>query len=159
MSSLTDATIIRSRINEIRSALFFNEGGYPGVYSAGIISALEVNDEGQILFFINKPEFMLTEDRRFPARLEFYRKGKPFFIKVKGVAEILTDVDLLGRYVKVYDFQQGIAEKKLALVKVIVQHAECNAGEEAFDTVALKRIFQQFFAWFSLIRPFNFSNG
>jgi hypothetical protein len=159
MSSLTDTTIIRNRINEIRSALFFNEGGYPGVYSAGIISALDVNDEGQILFFINKPEFMLTEDRRFPARLEFYRKGKPFFIKVYGVAEIVTEGDQLRKYIRVYDFQQGIAEKKLALVKVSVQQAECNAGEDAFDTAALKKVFQQFFAWFSLPRPFNFSNG
>ena len=102
---------------------------------------------------------MFTQDHRFPARLEFYRKGKPFYLKVYGVAEIVTDNEQLRRYSRVYCSQQTVAENKLTLVRVAVQQAEYNHDEEAFDTAAFKKIFHQFSAWFSLVKTFNFSNG
>jgi hypothetical protein len=150
ISSVQFIDIIRDRVTDIRSALFFNIGETPSVYSAGIISALEVDEEGHIFFFITRPEYLMLEDRRFPSRLEFYRKGRPYFLKVNGVAELVTDHESLDRYFVTYGFPIDAAGKKLALVKVKVQQVEYNEPEELPASHILKKFSVQVSAWFSL---------
>ncbi len=155
-SSVQYNEIIRERVTDIRSALFFNVGSTPSVYSAGIISALEVDDEGHIFFFITRPEYLMLEDRRFPSRLEFYRKGKPYFLKVNGVAELVTDEESLDRKFKAYGIPPDAAGKKLALVKVKVQQVEYNEPDGLPDARLLKKLTVQVSSWLSLRRSLHF---
>jgi Pyridoxamine 5'-phosphate oxidase like len=150
ISSVQFIDVIRDRVTDIRSALFFNMGETPAIYSAGIISALEVDNEGYIFFFINRPEYLMREDRRFPSRLEFYRKGKPYFLKVNGVAELITDQESMDPYFQTYGFPIDADGKKLALVKVKVQQVEYNEPEELPASHILKKFSVQVSAWFSL---------
>lgn len=155
-SSVQYIEIIRERVTDIRSALFFNIGSKPSVYSAGIISALEVDDEGHIFFFITRPEYLMLEDRRFPSRLEFYRKGKPYFLKVNGVAELVTDQESLDCKFRTYGSPPEAAGKKLALVKVKIQQVEYNEPEVLPDAHLLKKLTVQFSTWLSLRRSLHF---
>ena len=150
ISSVQFIDVIRDRVTDIRSALFFNMGETPSIYSAGIISALEVDNEGYIFFFISRPEYLMREDRRFPSRLEFYRKGKPYFLKVNGVAELITDQESMHPYFQTHGFPIDADRKKLALVKVKVQQVEYNEPEELPASHILKKFSVQVSAWFSL---------
>ncbi len=77
---------MRQRISDIGSALFFSENNAVLKLLPTIVTALEVDELGQIWFFVNRPTQSLQEfDHEFPARLDFYRKGNSISCRWKGV--------------------------------------------------------------------------
>jgi general stress protein 26 len=116
---------MRDRIQEIGSALFFNTGNSMFKMPPSIISALRVDDQGNIWFFLHKPDFFIEEaDKEFPAKLDFYRKGKPFYLLVSGKAQVITDAQEIDALVDMAPEQRDLAMEKVMLVKVQVVHAE-----------------------------------
>jgi hypothetical protein len=83
---------LRDRINEIRSAIFFNLSNSRFKLPTTIISVLKADKQGHLWFFLPFPEIHLEEeDKIFPAQLDFYRKGKAFSLKVNGMANVILD--------------------------------------------------------------------
>jgi hypothetical protein len=116
---------LRDRINEIGSALFFNTSNAAFKLPTSIISALKVDDHGNILFFLHKPDVFIEEsDKEFPARLDFYRKGKPFFLQVSGKALVITDDQEINELVDMAPELKIQALARVMLVKVQILHAE-----------------------------------
>jgi hypothetical protein len=125
MISDTHLGFLRDRIHEIGSALFFNTSNAAFKLPTSIISALKVDDYGNIWFFLHRPDVFIEDgDKEFPARLDFYRKGKPFFLQVSGKALVLTDTDELNDLVDLAPELKAEALSHVMLVKVQVQHAE-----------------------------------
>lgn len=113
---------MRERILEIGSALFANTGSATFKLPTSIISVLRVDEAGNVWFLLHKPEvFMEEADRSFPARLDFYRKGKSFFLQVTGKAEVITDEALISELAG--NGNEGLSSSRLMLVKVQVEHA------------------------------------
>lgn len=123
---LNDITIgfLKDRINEIGSALFFNTSNAAFKLPTSIISVLRVDEEGNIWFFLHNPDLFIEEgDKEFPARLDFYRKGKPFYLKVSGEALVITDIKEIN---ELAGFRSGptiSSQTHIMLVKVRVEHA------------------------------------
>src|SRR5688572_5006106 len=70
---------IRTRIYDIRTALLYSLSDDIIKLPTSLISVLKVDDKGQIWFLMNRPQQAMEKDeQKFPARLQFYRKGKPF---------------------------------------------------------------------------------
>lgn len=88
---------IRNKIAEIGSAIFYNVSQSPKMISTHLISSVSYDEDGRLYFFTPRPQFLQKEDIRFPAKLDFYKKGNPFFIKINGVAEVLTDIQEINR--------------------------------------------------------------
>lgn len=82
---------IRNKITEIGSAIFYNVSQAPKMISIGLISSVSYDEEGRLYFFTPRPQYLQKEDIHFPAELDFYKKGTPVFIKINGMAEVLTD--------------------------------------------------------------------
>ncbi|WP_276483873.1 pyridoxamine 5'-phosphate oxidase family protein [Paraflavitalea pollutisoli] len=113
---------MRDRILEIGSALFANTGNALFKVPTSIISVLRVDQSGNVWFFLNHPNVYMEEtDRSFPARLDFYRKGKPFFLNVSGTAEVITDADMIREIAG--EKAAGHTSSRVMLVKVQVEHA------------------------------------
>jgi general stress protein 26 len=118
-------SLLRDRINEIGSALFFNTGNAMFKLPPAIIAALKVDDQGNIWFFQHKPRLFIEEaDKEYPARLDFYRKGKPFFLQVSGKALLITDEQEMSELVDMAPDLKDIELSKVMLVKVQVLQAE-----------------------------------
>ncbi|HEY2349759.1 MAG TPA: hypothetical protein VGH64_12110, partial [Puia sp.] len=50
----------------------------------------EVDEEGNIWFIIPKPTQVIEcFSKEMPAKLDFFKKGSPFFLKISGVASIV----------------------------------------------------------------------
>jgi len=82
---------IKSRIQEIRSGLFYNMSEDVFQMPTCIISAMKVDDDCNVWFLMNRNgRPMIREDEKIPAELFFYRKGQPFSLKVKGWASLFT---------------------------------------------------------------------
>jgi hypothetical protein len=108
----------REKIQELRSALFFNTSNAVLKLPPCIISTLKVDEAGQVWFFVSRPGQYLHEfDREFPARLNFFRKGKPFFLNLTGKAFIVSDPEELNELICVDDDIKKKAMANMVLIK------------------------------------------
>ena len=78
---------------ELQSALFFNESNSIVKLPTHVISDVELDSEGNVWFVIPKPAMHIDAyDREIPAKLDFFKKGKDFFVKIRGIAYLQTDL-------------------------------------------------------------------
>jgi len=86
--------ILKSKIMDLQSALFFTESVSIVKLPTHVISDVEVDEEGNIWFVIPKPTMHIEAfEKEIPAKLDFFKKGMDFFVKVRGVAILLTESD------------------------------------------------------------------
>lgn len=115
---------IRARINEIKSALFFNDGNPFTRFPTCIIRCLDVDEQGYLWFFMNDDGFSYPEEPgKFPASLSFYRKGKSFFIRVQGLAEVVNNEIIIEHFIG-HPAHYELVLEKMKLVKVKIEEAD-----------------------------------
>jgi hypothetical protein len=130
---------LQSKIQELRSALFFNTSNAVLKLPTCIIHALRVDEAGQVWFFVNRPEQYLHEfDKAFPARLNFFKKGKFFDLQITGKAFIMTDPEELNEVVNVTDDVRRKAMNHQVLIKFKIIHAEFYDRSAQTRTIARK---------------------
>jgi general stress protein 26 len=92
MLNLSDLRFLQEKIQDLKHAIFFSENTSVLRIATTIISISKVDELGQMWFFISRPQQALHEfDREFPVRLEFFKKGRQYFLHVSGKAFIVTD--------------------------------------------------------------------
>ena len=149
MLSETQLPFLQEKIHELRSALFFSLSNAVLKMPTTIVTALKVDEVGQVWFFVSRPMQNIQEfDREFPARLEFFRKGKSFYLKITGKACIVNDPEELTGLVSVSEEIRSQAMKELVLVKVKIQTVEFMEKSPAETGRWLQSIRGQFQKWF-----------
>lgn len=103
MTSVTAQPIevneLKSKINELQTALFYTESSSPIKLPTHVISDVEVDDENRIWFVVPKPAMHIDAyEKEVLAKLDFFKKGKDFFVKIKGIASLLTEPVLVQGY-------------------------------------------------------------
>jgi hypothetical protein len=91
---MTDTNLneIRRKILRLRTAIMYSLSDDLLRVPNSIVTALRVDNEGQIWFVCEKPVLDIAEyDRSFPARLHFYHKGVFFHVEVSGKANIVEE--------------------------------------------------------------------
>lgn len=107
---------------ELQSALFFTESHSIVKLPTHVISDVELDSEGSIWFVIPKPSMHIEAyDREMPAKLDFFKKGTDFFVKVRGTAFLQTEV--IGESLSAA-MRQRMQGADVILVKVQVQESE-----------------------------------
>jgi len=90
---------IREKVCVLRNAVMYvsSDGlvklGNDGLVKLGndIVTAIKVDEEGQLWFVTNRPAQIVSEcEQCFPARLRFYRKGVGFYMEISGRASIVS---------------------------------------------------------------------
>jgi len=120
-----DISFIQLKIAKIGTALFSCGANSQLPFSTYIITALKIDEDGYIWFFINKGMHELKNDGPpFVAQLEFYRKGYPFFMKIEGEAAIADAKekmhDIMGKGISLpQETLSGILLVKVKIEKVL----------------------------------------
>ena len=84
-------SVLRGKIQELQNALFISESNALVTLPTHIVRISEVDDEGNIWFIIPKPTQVIESfSKEMPAKLDFFRKGSSFFLKISGVASIIS---------------------------------------------------------------------
>lgn len=96
MTSVTaqqqEINVLKSKITELQTALFYTESVSPIKLPTHVITDVEVDMESRIWFAVPRPAMHIDAyEKEVLAKLDFFKKGKDFFVKVKGVAVLLTD--------------------------------------------------------------------
>ena len=118
----TEMQTLKDRIMELQSALFFNESKSIVKLPTHVISDVELDSEGSIWFVIPKPPMHIEAyDKEIPAKLDFFKKGTDFFVKVRGTAFLQTEIS--GELVSA-EMHERLASADVILVKVQVLESE-----------------------------------
>ena len=128
MKTMTSATIttemqtLKTRIMELQSALFFNESKSIVKLPTHVISDVELDNEGSIWFVIPKPSMHIEAyDKEMPTKLDFFKKGTDFFVKVRGTAFLQAEIN--GETLSA-EIRERLTNADVILVKVEVQESE-----------------------------------
>ena len=90
---------IAEKIDDIKLAIFYCHSNSPLRIHNTVINTCSVDDTGCITFFINRPQQLLSQfDQEFPAALNYFQKGKDFFLNIFGKARIINDPEELAYY-------------------------------------------------------------
>jgi general stress protein 26 len=83
-------SVLREKIKELENALFMSESNALVSLPTHIVRVSEVDDEGNIWFIIPKPTQVIESfSKEMPAKLDFFKKGSAFFLKISGIASIV----------------------------------------------------------------------
>src|SRR6202167_6407995 len=94
-----EMNVLNSKITELQTALFYTESVSPIKLPTHVITDVEVDMEGHIFFAVPRPAMHIDAyEKEVPAKLDFFRKGKDFFVKVTGAAVLLTDAKTINSY-------------------------------------------------------------
>jgi len=153
MRTENNLCFLKQRVFEIKSALLFNLSDDLIKIPASIITVLRIDDEGQLWFFANKPSQKLFDnEKKFPARLQFYRKGKPFYLHIAGVAQIDDQKENIHELTGLEQEAENKAMQGLVLIKVKMTKAGYYEQRPHADSHNLIRsIFQNLYI--NLFKP------
>jgi hypothetical protein len=145
MKSMHNIGFLQQRIQEIGSALFYSLSSAVLKFPTTIVNTLKVDEFGNIWFFINRPEQQLTEfDWEFPAKMQFYRKGKSYFLQIAGKACIVNDPEEVNSLQGLPEDARMKAFHEMVLIKlkinVVQYHEYCDAQPK-------QSIWQKLYNW------------
>jgi hypothetical protein len=144
------AGILKSKIMELQSALFFTESKSIVKLPTHVISDVELDSEGQIWFVIPKPaRHIEAYDKEIPAKLDFFKKGLDFFIKVRGIAFLQTDLEAANKNADLSaEMKKKMNDEAVIAVKVAIQDFDLVDNTPKPTQNWLKASRSQLSSWF-----------
>ena len=140
---------IAGKIMELQSALFFSESSSLVKLPTHIVSDVEMDAEGQIWFVIPMPAFHIDAfDKEIPAKLDFFKKGREFFVKVKGTAYLILDANEMENKGLSENMLEKVKNEKMMAVKVIIKDADVTDNSPKPAHSWLKSSRTQLSSWF-----------
>ena len=136
MNPDTNLQFIREKIYKVRSAIMYSMSNDLIRLPNSIITAVKVDEEGQLWFLCNRPAQPLDQcPPTFPVRLHFYRKGTFYHMEISGKAEIVNNS------------YAGISEQeKPLLIKMNMVNVEYTEQGERRKS-AIEVWFEKAYAW------------
>jgi hypothetical protein len=117
--------VLAEKMKELENALFVSETRSLSKLPAHIVQIAEVDEEGNAWFIIPRPTQVIESfDAAMPARLDFFKKGKGFYLKLRGLASLVQAEALLPRTPLFRELSGSFKNKKLLAVKLKMQSAE-----------------------------------
>jgi len=122
--ALQTETLI-GRILELQSALFFTESSSLVKLPTHVIPEVEVDEEHNIWFVIARPaQHIDAFEKEIPAKLDFFRKGKDFFVKVRGTAQLVDDLKVIENKKLSGQMQERIKDGQAIAVRLKIKEAD-----------------------------------
>lgn len=143
MTSDTNLQFIREKVVQLRSAVMYASGKEPVKIENDLVTALEVDEEGQLWFVANHPPCHADEDEQcFPARLRFYRKGFDYYMEVSGKATVINN-----NY-SFTDTFNGFRKSKKMLLKMAMANVEYTEPHARRQKTKIELLLGEWYAWF-----------
>lgn len=143
---------IREKVCQLRNAVMYV--GSEGLVKLGndIVTALRVDEEGQLWFLTNHPPSYSAEEceQDFPARLLFYKKGVDYFVEVSGKATIvnINYKDSAGKF--------NVQKNNKILVKMAMMNIEYTEPHTRKPRSKFEMVLENWYNWF--LRTVSFSH-
>ena len=115
---------LREKIEELQHALFFTDSDSLLRIPTHVISVAATDTEAQIWFELPRPAQCIRQfDQSIPARLDFFRKGKDFYIKIRGKASIVLEESEMKPHIS-EDMLKRVQRSDTMIICVKISHAD-----------------------------------
>ena len=148
---------LQGKIKVLENAFFF-----PVMHSVlnipvRIVKALEVDELGQIWFTIPHPAQYIAEfDKEFLAKLDFFKKGINFYLKIAGTAFVVTDPEEINSLCLLSEeLKQTARKNEIVLLKVKIQYADYFKNAPKLSTSRKTNLPTSIYKWFLKQPPGN----
>jgi len=143
---------LSQKIKELENALFMSESNALVSLPTHIVNVSEVDEEGNVWFIIPKPTQVVESfSKEMPAKLDFFKKGKDFFLKISGVASIAWSAADLKCPKLAGQFSGSFEKDNVVAVKVTVQSTEYVEKAPKPSSNPLLQVGSQVYNW--LLNP------
>ena len=140
------------KIKELENALFMSESNALVSLPTHIVRITELDEDGNIWFIIPRPTQVIESfSREMPAKLDFFKKGKEFFVKVSGLATIIWSAEEMKSIGLTAEFSASIEKGNVVAVKVKVESSEYAEKTPKQSTNPLLQVGSQVYNW--LLNP------
>jgi len=143
MTGYLPLSFVEEKIRDLENALFFPTSDAVLKMPACVVRVLEIDELGQLWFVVPKPtQFVYTFEKIFPVKLDFFRKGRDYFMKILGKAFIVNDPEEINGIEGLSDFiKQRARRNELVILKVQITHADY--GERAVAKSSSRLLYNQ----------------
>lgn len=149
MQTNQQLNFLQQKIQDIGTAIFFNLSDSVLKFPTSIVSTLKVDDFGFVWLLVQKPKQSLREfDEGFPVRLDFYRKGKNYFLQVAGKAWLVTDPEEINSLSLSHVDVADKMNDEMILVKVKMLKADYHETPAVSRNSLWQSAVGMFTAWF-----------
>jgi hypothetical protein len=154
MSGYLPLRFIEEKIMDLENALFFSMSEAVLKIPTCVIKVLQTDELGQIWFVIPRPsQFIHAFDKTFPVKMDFFRKGRDYYLKIFGKAFMVNDPEEINGL-------DGLCENtrlqairnETVLIKVQMSHAEYveKAPVKPSPKAILSQVKNKIHRWFKL---------
>jgi general stress protein 26 len=159
MSGYLPLSFIENKIKDLENALFFSLSESVLKIPVCVITVLKTDEIGQLWFSIPKPtQSVYAFDKAFQAKLDFFRKGRDYYLKIHGTAFLVDDpeeinmIECLNENIK----QQARRNSSL-IIKVKITFAEYieKAPVHTTTKTLIKQVKQRVYSWFKQTQSMN----
>lgn len=140
---LTEKNIsfLSQKLPDLQTALFLNQSDAVLKVPAAIIRLLKVDEDAQMWFFIPRPTQHLGEfEHAFLSDVQFYQKGKNYFITVTGKAYLVSDPEEVNGMVDLDEEIRNTALVSKVLVKVKIEDFKYYEAKKRGSQPLLNRL-------------------
>jgi hypothetical protein len=157
MSGYLPLPFIEEKIKDLENALFFSLSDSVLKIPACVIKVLKTDEVGQLWFAIPKPtQSIYAFDKTFQAKLDFFRKGRDYYLKIYGTAFLVNDPEEINM-IECLDenIKQQARRNTTLLVKVKITYAEYIEKAPVNPTTKnlIKQVRNRVYSWFKQAQP------
>jgi hypothetical protein len=148
MNSNLPGKLLKRKLLELNSALFFAENDSLFKLPNHLVTEMELNEDGdEIRFAIPKPaQDIEAFDKEFPVRMEFFKKGIAYRLKIQGKGSIIEDAAELENWLAVSPTrQEKVKNEPTIMVKVAVKYVDYTGNINSSFPTRLKMAGMQIF--------------
>jgi general stress protein 26 len=143
---------LSEKIKELENALFMSESKTLVNLPTHIIRITEVDEDGNIWFIIPRPTQVIESfSSEMPAKLDFFKKGKEFFLKISGLATIVWSAEEMKGTNLTRQFSESLEKENVVAVKVKVESTEYVEKNPKPSTNPILNVGSQVYNW--LLNP------
>ena len=153
MSAYLPLTFIEEKVRDLENALFFSMSDAVLKIPTCVIKVLETDELGQIWFVVPKPsQFIHAFDKIFPVKLDFFKKGRDYYLKIFGKAFLVNDPEEINSIECINETTKQQARKsETVLIRVQITHAEyVETAAKPSPKAILHQVKNKIYRWFQL---------
>jgi general stress protein 26 len=154
MSGYLPLTFIEEKVMDLQNALFFSLSDAVLKIPSCVIKVLQADELGQLWFVIPKPSQLIHAfDKTFPVKLDFFKKGRDYYLKILGKAFVVNDPEEINNAECLHEtIKHQATYNETVLIKVQMSHAEYveTAPGRTSTKAMLSQVRHKLFRWFHL---------
>ena len=126
MNGYLPLSFVEEKVRDLENALFFSTSDAVLKMPACVVRVLRVDDLGHLWFVVPRPTQLIQAfEKVFPVKMDFFRKGKDYYLKILGKAFIVNDPEDINRVEELSEaVKQKARKNELVILKVRITHVD-----------------------------------